>query len=75
MLTPAWGNPVLQDFIGTFLVIVALSFLGACGFSIILPSVGRRLATSLLMLLLSLAWLVSLFGWFNFFGAVVLMSV
>ncbi len=72
MLTPAWGNPVLQDFITTILILVALSFLGAGGLSIVLPSVGRRLAISILMLILIVPWLVGLLGLSNFFGAVVI---
>ncbi len=71
MVTPAWGNPFLQEFIDTFLILVALSCLGAGGFSIILPSAVRRLATSILMLILSVAWLVGLLGLFNVFDAVV----
>ena len=73
MLTPAWGNPVLQDFITTILILVALSFLGAGGLSIVLPSVGRRLAISILTLILSVPWLFSLLGLSNFFGAVVII--
>ena len=73
MLTPAWGNPVLQDFITTILILMALSFLGAGGLSIVLPSVGRRLAISILTLILSVSWLFSLLGLSNFFGAVVII--
>jgi PAS domain S-box-containing protein len=74
MLTPAWGNPILQDFIGTFLILMALSFLGAGGLSIVLPSVGRRLAISILMLILFVPWLFSLLGLSNFFGAVIILA-
>ncbi len=72
MLTPVWGSPVLQNFFGTIPIPMALSFLGACGFSILLPSAGRRLANSIVILILSVAWLLGLFGRFNISGAIFL---
>ena len=74
MLTPVWKNPVLQDSIGSIFVMVSLSFLGGCGFSIMLPLAGRRLATGILMLFLSVGWLIGVFGNINFFGAIVLFG-
>jgi PAS domain S-box-containing protein len=73
MLSSSWENLVLQDFIAIICVIMALSFLGACGISIIVPPAGRRLVNSILMLMLTTAWFGSKFGQFSFFGAVFLV--
>jgi PAS domain S-box-containing protein len=70
MLTPAWGSFRSQDFFGTTLLTLALASLGACGFSTFSPPVERRLANSILIFILSVAWLVGLVGLSGIFGAV-----
>ncbi len=74
MLTPALGSLFSEDYLKLILLAAALTSLGACGFSTILPLWGRRLANGIFILILSVALLVGLTGLPVVFGAAILFA-